>query len=307
MEFPFDLSNCLVASVDQTGFCVVIVDEHALRSSAGLCRVLEELGQRSAYAQGLGRPVTSGYGLGEHRVYLLANGRKVFGFLKIGRKRLFVAAPSAGARAFADVQDTFCEIEPLCALDFYVHENCQRSGHGRRIFDAMLAREGAFPAGIAYDRPSDKLLAFLQNHYGLVRFSPQNNNFVVFDSYFEDTDARAEDHRNRLDRLGRQHSALQLGGSRPSNVEERRRCREEPTPARKSHEYSGALRAPYDTLPQTRPSTASQRAAVLVAQQEIHGVGAARRSGCEALRGVPGGDLFNRGGPPSVTRRATGA
>jgi hypothetical protein len=25
------------------------------------------------------------------------------------------------------------------------------------------------------------------------------------------------------------------------------------------------------------------------------------------LRGVPGGDLFNRGGPPSVTRRATGA
>lgn len=30
------------------------------------------------------------------------------------------------------------EVEPLCVLDFYVHENRQRTGCGKKLFEAML-------------------------------------------------------------------------------------------------------------------------------------------------------------------------
>lgn len=70
-------------------------------------------------------------------------------------------------------------------LDFYVHESCQRTGVGRLLFDRMLSEEAAHPAKLAYDRPSPKLLAFLRKHFGLLKFVPQTNNFVVFNQYFE--------------------------------------------------------------------------------------------------------------------------
>jgi alpha-tubulin N-acetyltransferase 1 len=49
----------------------------------------------------------------------------------------------------------------------------------------MLTHEKAKPEKLAYDRPSEKLLGFLAKHYGLKRFTPQNNNYVVFASYFD--------------------------------------------------------------------------------------------------------------------------
>lgn len=30
------------------------------------------------------------------------------------------------------------EVEPLCLLDFYIHESKQRSGCGKKLFEAML-------------------------------------------------------------------------------------------------------------------------------------------------------------------------
>merc|ERR1712039_373551 len=93
--------------------------------------------------------------------------------------------------------DAFREIAPLCALDFYVHERCQRSGYGKRLFDAMLSREQIAPAKLGYDRPSPKYLSFLAKHYQLTKYHPQNNNFVVFDAYFnpEVDDGRRLDSR----------------------------------------------------------------------------------------------------------------
>lgn len=41
------------------------------------------------------------------------------------------------------------------------------------------------PAQLAYDRPSPKLMAFCKRHYGLVDFTPQSNNFVVFDRFWQ--------------------------------------------------------------------------------------------------------------------------
>ena len=50
------------------------------------------------------------------------------GFIKMGTKRLFVY----------DAHGNQHEIEPLCALDFYVHESRQRMGCGKRLFDHMV-------------------------------------------------------------------------------------------------------------------------------------------------------------------------
>jgi alpha-tubulin N-acetyltransferase 1 len=47
----------------------------------------------------------------------------------------------------------------------------------------LSERKGAHEFG--YDRPSPKLIAFLAKHYSLRSYSPQTNNFVVFDDYFK--------------------------------------------------------------------------------------------------------------------------
>jgi len=188
MEFRFPLAYYLGAPPDGVGPHVGCVDEELLRGKRGrdLCTVLEELGKASAAAQGLRKPVTFGTPhLLDQRIYLLAEGCTALGFLKVGAKRLFVAPPAGGAEAArSDVRDALREVSPVCALDFYVHESCQRHGYGRRIFDAMLQGEGLRPEQLAYDRPSPKFLGFLAKHFGLTKFRPQNNNYVLFDEFF---------------------------------------------------------------------------------------------------------------------------
>jgi hypothetical protein len=81
-------------------------------------------------------------------------------------------------------------------LDFYIVEGKQRGGLGHCLFTNMLQHESLLPEELAYDRPSPKLLAFMRKHFGLSRYSPQNNNFVVYDEYFSScqrpTSRRAE-------------------------------------------------------------------------------------------------------------------
>jgi len=49
----------------------------------------------------------------------------------------------------------------------------------------MLNFENIEPKLLAYDRPSPKLIGFLRKHYQLVSYVTQNNNFVVFNEYFQ--------------------------------------------------------------------------------------------------------------------------
>jgi alpha-tubulin N-acetyltransferase 1 len=49
----------------------------------------------------------------------------------------------------------------------------------------MLACEGVRPEKLGYDKPSEKFTSFLAKHYGLKRYVPQNNNYVVFSAYFD--------------------------------------------------------------------------------------------------------------------------
>ncbi|XP_045862292.1 alpha-tubulin N-acetyltransferase 1 isoform X4 [Meles meles] len=98
----------------------------------------------------------------------------IIGFLKVGYKKLFVL----------DDREAHNEVEPLCILDFYIHESLQRHGHGQELFHYMLQKERVEPHQLAIDRPSQKLLKFLNKHYNLETTVPQVNNFVIFEGFF---------------------------------------------------------------------------------------------------------------------------
>ena len=147
-------------------------------------QAIDEMGKRSARAQGLKKPITTwiGFRCSDNRLIVSMGGPTVphgpptiRGILRVGSRQLFVRkGPDA----------PYSQISPLCVLDFYVHESCQRTGDGRRMFDAMLAHEHRQPHQLGYDRPSPKLMAFCAKHYGLRDYIPQSNNFVVFSQYW---------------------------------------------------------------------------------------------------------------------------
>ena len=55
----------------------------------------------------------------------------------------------------------------------------------QQLFEKMLEIENKKPYQLAYDRPSPKLISFLKKHYNLVNYIPQNNNFVIYQQFFE--------------------------------------------------------------------------------------------------------------------------
>ena len=129
-------------------------------------------------------PITSGYkffGSDQH-IYILCDKNKFIGFIKVGKKHLFIY----------DEVGVPIEINPLCVLDFYTYETCQRKGYGKIMFSEMLSKEKILPRKLGIDRPSSKFLNFLQKYYGLKDYVPQNNNFVVFKDYFIDEPQRRD-------------------------------------------------------------------------------------------------------------------
>eukprot|EP01048_Picozoa_sp_COSAG05_P019418 COSAG05_NODE_3034_length_2397_cov_97.630983_2_plen_606_part_00 len=145
-----------------------------------LTQLIDELGTASARAQGLGAVITTYDKLvccSEQRLYLCVDRAvmKGVGLLKVGVKKLFIRTVTGSVK----------EIEPLCCLDFYVHESQQRKGIGQKMFIEMLAQENSSAERMAYDRPSEKLLPFLRKNFGLSRYVAQPNNYVVFEQYFQ--------------------------------------------------------------------------------------------------------------------------
>ena len=55
----------------------------------------------------------------------------VEGILKVGEKTIF----------YRDFSGRIKELNPICVLDFYVHESVQRSGIGSVLFAKMLEHE----------------------------------------------------------------------------------------------------------------------------------------------------------------------
>ncbi|XP_021073392.1 alpha-tubulin N-acetyltransferase 1 isoform X2 [Mus pahari] len=190
MEFPFDVDALFPERI-------TVLDQH-LRPPARrpgtttparvdlqqqIMTIVDELGKASAKAQHLPAPITSALRMqsNRHVIYILkdtsarpAGKGAIIGFLKVGYKKLFVL----------DDREAHNEVEPLCILDFYIHESVQRHGHGRELFQYMLQKERVEPHQLAIDRPSPKLLRFLNKHYNLETTVPQVNNFVIFEGFF---------------------------------------------------------------------------------------------------------------------------
>ncbi|XP_053578023.1 alpha-tubulin N-acetyltransferase 1 isoform X2 [Bombina bombina] len=191
MEFDFDVHKIFLDPITKLDNSLIPSRRPLISSSEALKQimtVLDEIGKASAKAQRLPAPITSASRMqtNQHNLYILKDctpktaGRgAVIGFLKVGYKKLFVL----------DKKGSHVEAEPLCILDFYIHESLQRNGFGKELFGFMLRTEQAEPQHLAIDRPSEKFLSFLKKHYNLRSTIPQVNNFVVFDGFFKDRKA----------------------------------------------------------------------------------------------------------------------
>jgi len=223
MEFPFYVSKVL--SMDQDGF--VILDAATINNRSSylnsapqsrlqpfakydpnrdyLVQILDRMGEASSRAQGLKHVITNYSKFstsGDNRLYMKIDNNKVCGILKVGQRNLFHYDGNGKVR----------ELRPLCVLDFYVHESVQRGGMGKLLFEKMLATESIEPRKLAYDRPSTKLIGFLNKHYGLSKYTPQNNNYVIFNQYWENqltqTEARSSYKGNQQSYVDRESHAL---------------------------------------------------------------------------------------------------
>mgnify|MGYP002626961373 CR=1 FL=1 len=178
MEFKFDCVQAL--GCDQSGIAI-LEGSYQNRIVPGYIlfvkEILNSMGEASSRAQRLNTTITSAHKffISNHRIFIKAEQNKVLGFIKVGSKKLFLRD-----RGF-----NYHEVNTLCVLDFYVHESTQRRGIGKELFDYMLKFEKKIPTELAYDRPSYKLLNFLNKYFGLNNYIPQNNNYVVFDEFFD--------------------------------------------------------------------------------------------------------------------------
>ncbi|XP_011701568.1 PREDICTED: alpha-tubulin N-acetyltransferase-like isoform X2 [Wasmannia auropunctata] len=201
MEFKFNVNKLLPRKINKVTHNLVPEDFKGDRRELNECqrllsRILDDMGEASARAQGLNKPITSALKLRDtdHTIYLLVDNQannglgSVVGLLKTGSKNLFL---------FDEMGEHY-QLQARCILDFYVHESRQRMGLGNTLYQHMLSEENLRPVKLAIDRPSEKFLAFLRKYYGLSKIIPQNNKFVVFEGFFNDESRDVRSNRYSL-------------------------------------------------------------------------------------------------------------
>ena len=173
MDFKFDIKRVLRSNSEGLS---IILPQNTMKTKE-MSEIIDTMGRESSRAQGLGSIITTSikfFSSSDNKLYIKTDGRQVLGFLKTGYRKLF----------YTNEIGKIVEMTPLCLLDFYVHESCQRSGFGKELYEFMINNENTLPNKIAIDRPSQKLIAFMRKHYNLSDFIPQNNNFVIFRQFF---------------------------------------------------------------------------------------------------------------------------
>ncbi|XP_067203278.1 alpha-tubulin N-acetyltransferase-like isoform X2 [Linepithema humile] len=201
MEFKFNVNKLLPRKINKVTHNLVPEDFKGDRRELNECqrllsRILDDMGEASAKAQGLNKPITSALKLRDtdHTIYLLVDNEannglgSVVGLLKTGSKNLFL---------FDETGEHY-QLQARCILDFYVHESRQRMGLGNTLYQYMLSEENIRPVKLAIDRPSEKFLAFLNKYYGLSKIISQNNKFVVFEGFFNDESRDVRSNRYSL-------------------------------------------------------------------------------------------------------------
>ena len=194
MEFDFNIEKILGVSKNGVAF-LSGKDQSKFtdKDFKNICLLLDIVGDLSAkviiyflkkliycknQAQQLPAVITSSWKFfgTDHHIYLACEKNKFIGFIKVGYKHLFIY----------DELGTPREINPLCVLDFYTYEKCQRKGYGKIMFNEMMMKEKIEARKMGFDRPSEKFINFLNKYFGLKDYVPQNNNYVVFKDYFMD-------------------------------------------------------------------------------------------------------------------------
>ena len=173
MEFKFDLTR--FCKPNKEGLLVLL--PQPTHRSPQISEIIDSMGRASSIAQGLPSTITTSsrfFNSSDNKLYLKIHANKVVGILKTGVRKLF----------YTNEIGRMLEITPLCLLDFYIHETCQRSGFGKELYEFMLKTECTTPNKLAIDKPSHKLLAFMRKYYSLSDFVSQNNNYVVYKQYF---------------------------------------------------------------------------------------------------------------------------
>lgn len=92
-------------------------------NSSKLREIVDRMGSASSKAQGLPHIITTymKFKDSDQTLYVKFTGKQVEGILKVGKRKLF----------HYDHFGSCKEINPLCVLDFYVHESMQRQGIGK--------------------------------------------------------------------------------------------------------------------------------------------------------------------------------
>ena len=163
-----------------------------------LIEQINDLGSQSASAQGLQLPITSfdnskksycaQQRLNKQTIYTLTvlnNDTKkskketILGFLKVGCKDLYL---------YNEENTQIRRNDVPCVMDFFVLEHYQRFGIGQILFETMLQtnKTGVCHAfSFAYDRPSEKLIRFLEKHYDTCDYNVQPNRFALFKGFWK--------------------------------------------------------------------------------------------------------------------------
>uniref|UniRef100_A0A915D9V9 N-acetyltransferase domain-containing protein n=1 Tax=Ditylenchus dipsaci TaxID=166011 RepID=A0A915D9V9_9BILA len=185
MEIPVDLSSIFKDSVQRLDSAAV--KGMNVKKNPGVQRAIDMVGQLSAEAQSLKKPLTTFDKLLESEdnqaIYLMwkkneakTNASIVIGFLKAARRKLYLN--DAKGKSFVNT--------PVCILDFYVHPSFQKQGYAMH--------EKVEPIQCAFDKPSTLLLEFLKKNYKLENPVWQSTNFVAFPGFFESLTKKEGDH-----------------------------------------------------------------------------------------------------------------
>jgi len=182
VEFNFHLKDIFKNEINKITSNDLKAGSDQLVITNRIGEVINALGVLSAYAQNLKLPITSLEKLqktSDQTIYILVDlntgkGRAI-GFLKIGFKDLYLF-DSSGHRHF--------EEKTSVILDFFIHNSFQRRGCGKKLFDHMLKEEHLDIKKVCVDKPSTKMLSFLNKNYNLVETIEQGNNFVLYRGFF---------------------------------------------------------------------------------------------------------------------------
>jgi len=181
MDVAFDLSkvfeNSPVERLDQTRLKWITP-----RKNLEIVRAIDRCGEAAAKFQKLRKPLTSYDRIMDSPdpnilyLYWQQNGNtKILGYLKIVKRKLYLR----------NQEEKQFILEPFCVLDFFVFPEFQNTGVGKQIFDYMLEKEELNPSQLAYDKPNEALLSFLEKNYGLKGPIWQATSFAVFPEFFE--------------------------------------------------------------------------------------------------------------------------